>query len=250
MNMDYVNFNNQVTPPSILYKYRELNSYTLRSLSCNEVYFSKLKDFNDPFETEKLFFDTEFSKQVLPRNLEEAGVLCLCESVENLPMWAYYGNGLKGFVIGYDIETFLNKNTLKPVTPSAIERIPRGKYVYKVEYHDRDFSPINENSLINGPPKKREKEKQKMFATKAKAFKHEDEWRIVVEASPRLDPPRSWQGFGLYMHDINAIKEIIFGELISSEDERVIKKLMSQRQIVFKRARRVKNTYRIELENA
>lgn len=132
--------------PKSLYKYRDTNKYALNSLICNQVYFSDLKKFNDPFETEKLFAETQFSQKVLLRNVLEAGVLCLCEFANNLAMWSYYGDGLKGFAIGYDLKELLE--TLVPVTAKETERGTRWKYVYEVKYHNYCFDPIDETNEL------------------------------------------------------------------------------------------------------
>ena len=39
-----------------IYKYRDINKYTLKTLSNNELYFALPKQFNDPFDCKVNYF--------------------------------------------------------------------------------------------------------------------------------------------------------------------------------------------------
>jgi hypothetical protein len=234
VNIDYVRFvPSTINTPNILYKYRDLNKNSLSSLICNQVYFSKPQDFNDPYEPEKIFEDSDFGR-LLDKTVKESGILCLCSEPTSLSMWSYYASALKGFALGYS-----TTKLLESIAPKI------WKEVYEVNYDRKDINAIETNQIIQCDFEKKDPEKIKMFATKAGIFAHEKEFRIVIEPHPNFD----FYGYGLYDHASEAISEIIFGELISKHDEKTIREALKRRDINFKRAIRVKNEFKIEVEN-
>ena len=101
-----------LTLPDTVYKYRAVNDYVFKSLQDGQVWLAKPDTFNDPFEPERIFSGSTFS-DALARDVREAGVLCLCKRNDNLAMWSYYGNALKGIAIGYDLAKLVR--SLEPV---------------------------------------------------------------------------------------------------------------------------------------
>lgn len=234
MNINYVRLvPDTINVPSTLYKYRELNKNSLGSLLCNQVFFSKPQDFNDPYEPDKIYEDSTFGK-VLDKTVKESGILCLCREPTSLSMWSYYASALKGFAIGYNTE-----DLLKSIAPE------KWKEVYEIKYDIGEILKVETAQIIQSKYEAIDPEKIKMFATKASIFAHEKEFRIVVEPHPDFD----YVGYGLYDHKEEAISEIIFGELISQNDERTIREAVRGRDITFKRAIRAKNEFRIEIED-
>jgi hypothetical protein len=108
--------------PSTVFKYREVNQFLFSSLLLNQVWLAKPDTFNDPFEPERIFSGSTFS-DALARDVREAGVLCLCMRNDNVAMWSYYGNALKGVAIGYDLVNLVR--SLEPVTFTQNECSPR-----------------------------------------------------------------------------------------------------------------------------
>jgi hypothetical protein len=237
---------NSFEPPNILYKYRSMKDPFLQNLlTANEVYFSCLAGFNDPFELAKKLSGSTLEKPVR-RDITEAGVFCLCNSNDNLPMWSYYGDGLRGIAIGYDLHLLLS--TLESLIPNKLKGTELWKYIYRVRYSNQSFVPINEMNLLKNN-KSTEKTRTELFARKSAAFKHEDEVRIVFEPSPTYpDASKWWRGDGLYLHSPDAIKEVILGELISNTDEQKILDMLEGRDVVIKRAVRSKTEYKITIE--
>lgn len=231
------------TLPSVVYKYRGINELLYKSLILNQVWLAKPESFNDPFEPERLFSGTLFSK-ALERSVREAGVLCLCKSSSNLPMWSYYGDGLRGVTLGYDLEALLA--SLEPVEKSINDPSPRWKYVFDLDYCDAGFSEIDEMALLRNDHLT-DAVRQKMFATKSQAFLHEQECRIVVQPSPDSNPAFSWHGDGLYRHAPDALREIVFGELIADKDRQAIMQAVAGRKVVFMEAARDKNNFKINI---
>lgn len=229
--------------PDVVYKYRSINEFLFRSLLLNQIWLAKPESFNDPFETERIFSGTPFSQE-LDRDIRQAGVFCLCKSNENFPMWSYYGDGLRGVAIGYDLTELLR--SLNPVEPCGNECTSRWKYVFDLDYCDNGLSEIDERALLRND-KLTDVQRQKMFATKSEAFRHEQECRIVVQPSPNSKPEFAWHGYGLYGHHSSAIREIVFGELVSKPDREAIKQIMAGRDITFSNAVRAKKSFKIHV---
>lgn len=227
--------------PGIVYKYREVNEFLFRALLLNQVWLAKPESFNDPFEPERIFSGSKFSV-ALDRDIRESGILCLCKSNSNLPMWSYYGSGLRGIAIGYDLAELLK--TLTPTTPSASECTPRWKYIYDLIYTNEELAEIDEavllqNNHLTGI------ERQKMYATKSHAYSHEEECRVVVPPSPDSQQGFAWSGFGLYQHAPSAVREIVFGELTSLQDRQAIMQIMAGQDVRFFDATRTKQRFEI-----
>lgn len=233
--------------PGTVYKYRTVNEFLVQSLSLNQVWLAKPDTFNDPFEPERIFSGSPFS-DALARDVREAGVLCLCKRNDNLAMWSYYGEALKGIAIGYNMVSLARG--LEPVAVTQNECSPRWRYVYDMDYSDNGLSLIREMSLIDDQ-KERAREYQKMFATKAAAFDHEEECRVVVPPSafqPDQWPEDAWSGHGLYRHSPDALKEIVFGELVTDQDRQAITQIMVGRDVAFYDAVRDKSRFKIQIK--
>lgn len=229
--------------PELAYKYRNINKFLFRSLLLNQVWLAQPCTFNDPFEPERIFSGSAFS-QALERSVRASGVLCLCKSATNLPMWSYYGNGLRGLAVAYDMAELLK--SLVPVAPTANECSTRWKYVFALAYQADGLGEVDEMALLRNDALT-DAERQKMFATKSPAYEHEEEIRIVVQPSPDSTADFAWQGHGLYQHTPGALREIIFGELVSAEDQRAITEVLVGRDVVFRQAKRNKSSFSIHI---
>lgn len=232
-----MNYVNQIPKsfeiPKTLYKYRKLDKNSLNSLLCNNVYFSKPEDFNDPYEPDKIFENSAFGK-ALDKNVKLSGILCLCKEPVSLSMWSYYGAALKGFALGYDANKLIQS-----VAPT------RWKDIYEIYYEPSDITAINTEQIVKCDYNAIDPEKIKMFATKAEIFKHEKEVRIVIEPTPDFDQI----GYGLYNHSPESISEIIFGELMCPSDQETIRQALRDRKIIYKKAIRSKNKFEINIVN-
>lgn len=128
-----------------LYKYRPDNVHTLDILRNNELYFSFVEEFNDPFDCrvnivfpinkeqweanakehhieetvarkaikalEEINFDTEkIMQQYEKSNFRTITLYCLSEIRDNILMWSHYANSHRGICIGF--ETIVDQNSL------------------------------------------------------------------------------------------------------------------------------------------
>ncbi|MGH9968569.1 MAG: DUF2971 domain-containing protein [Pyrinomonadaceae bacterium] len=194
--------------PAKLYKYSGVSGRRLewirRLLVDSELYFTSPSTFNDPLDCRiSLHYDASalkveqywrhFVKQQFPgtpvrahkerikelvtdsrtlqgrerlnewflQQLDKNGIVCLGNSPNNVLMWSYYAEGHKGIAIQFNM------------APENLVAIKEQNITVEVKY-SRDFPRINfyESSLSDAVPG--------VFGTKAEAWKHEGEWRIVL----------------------------------------------------------------------
>jgi hypothetical protein len=235
--------------PKRVYKYRVINQRLFDLLQHNEIWFANLESFNDPFEPARIFSPTPYGN-ILKNDIANSGILSLCKSSLNLPMWSYYGDGLKGVAIGYNTEELLR--TLEPVHPDQNELSPRWRYVFDMKYDDNKLGSIIESNLLLNNAMT-DKERQKMFATKSNSYSHENEFRIVIQPESFFinnDVKSQWtESSGLYRYSQDSIEEIIFGELCTSQNRKHIKQILANKELNYKEVIRSKNDFTIELRD-
>lgn len=93
----------------------EMDEKRLRSLAKNELWLSNVSKFNDPYELKGMVIDrrkledsgcseAEINSLRELLNFSDYGVSCLsANSVDYLPMWAYYTNNHRGFCVEYEV---------------------------------------------------------------------------------------------------------------------------------------------------
>ena len=109
---------------TLLYKYRKVDENTLSIFINDEVYFSSVKSFNDPFDaqlnlfdglkafaenSEELKFPDDHSriKQICDdanKELADTGVFSLSSTNNQILMWSHYADHHKGICIGFSGE--------------------------------------------------------------------------------------------------------------------------------------------------
>lgn len=107
--------------PDKLYKFVWLDGsptddLKFKSLEEQNLWISKITEFNDPFEFKGYFINAaEFRKYGYPEAVikkyadcfdfsDEYGICCLSNTpIDYLPMWAYYTNTHRGFCIEYEV---------------------------------------------------------------------------------------------------------------------------------------------------
>ena len=199
--------------PRVLYRYAGASEVRLqwirRLLIASELYFTSPRTFNDPFdcrgvsiefaasplkarqhwrkEARSAYPDEPLRKQkgTIERLIAEArtsegrerlkksifdavaeqGVVCLSKQPANMLMWSHYAEGHKGIVVRFNMQTM-------PWT-SLLDLIP-------VQYGTQ-FPRVNWYEI-------REKHHPHMLilSTKALAWAHEEEWRLVMWVEPGM----------------------------------------------------------------
>lgn len=111
--------------PDTLYKFyslndnRKLNKQKFKTLQSKQIFMSKIKDFNDPFDGKAFFYDSNQLADI--KRLEHVGGriiddftafhrgTALTENNTNcMPMWAHYSNNHQGFCVAYDMKNPAN----------------------------------------------------------------------------------------------------------------------------------------------
>lgn len=187
------------SPPTSLFKYFQVNDYSLDSLRKGKLWLSHPKHFNDPYDC--LFsldfvewrkssedwmrkaFDKNYSRpkdfmsyapmktwvtKVLEKEANEllanVGVCSLTSNQYNLLLWAHYANNHKGFCVEYRVneESEFKKSLRKVVYENEYPQIRLKEFAVK-NFHER-----NDWAFY-------------MATVKANDWKYEDEWRLVTK---------------------------------------------------------------------
>lgn len=191
--------------PRHVYKYRDLGHYevapglshreALRSIFVdNKVWFASPDSYNDPFDCRvHLEFDPSIPANDgeavladLQRDVDGLGVFSVSTKQDDILMWSYYAGGHSGICIEFALmESFFSM--VQPVVYS--EEYPR------VRSSDPPIDRMRANLL-----------------TKAAAWKHETEWRVIDTKS----------GPGYRQFKPSLLTAVILGARISPEDESVV----------------------------
>jgi len=87
------------------YKYHSVNRYLFDLLVNQEFWFSKPKDFNDPFDTSQSNFQEykEWLVKSMKEDYEEKiGVCCFSLDPKSILMWSHYSDNHKGVCLKFD----------------------------------------------------------------------------------------------------------------------------------------------------
>jgi hypothetical protein len=233
-----------------LYKYRPDNEHTLDILRNNELYFSFVEEFNDPFDCrvsvvlptnkeqwethvmehhidenlagpvikwlELINFDTEkIMQQYEKSNFHTITLYCLSEIRDNILMWSHYANSHCGICIGF--ETMIDQNSLCIKTDDVtlnnhINPIyHRTLPADKVKYQSKRPEPYD--FLFSD-----HHHLYKFFNTKSIDWQYEKERRITM---PYRDISKR-----MIRYEKSALKEVIFGCKASDEFKQQVMKLI------------------------
>lgn len=247
-----------------LYKYRQINKWTLKSLSEKTIHFNCPTDFNDPYDcfvnvygrgseddwknfqqqnnysdTEiekfKRVFRTEESTNILNRKnlVQDIRVFCLSEEYDNIEMWSYYADNHRGICLIYKpvYEKFLllHKEDFDNQNPKIDSSLAM---LFKIEYSESMAKPMNHLKFDNS-------ELSKFFTTKKISWKHENEWRIVTTNKQlKINDPRCIDGH---------LQGIIFGSNCSESDLKLVKDAVAGQQLHFYTAEISPKEYKLNI---
>ena len=163
------------------------NKTKLKTLREDKIWFSSADQFNDPYEIKCMYIDERaLSEHGFPKNITGAYqslfdrirhsvyIASFSEnSIDSLPMWAYYANNSEGFCVEYDV-----------LSPKA---------VYKVSYEPKRIplaSLISHHFDIFTKADLDEKELEfyeavfiQQFFLKHSSWAHEKEYRMIYPVS-------------------------------------------------------------------
>lgn len=170
----------------VLYKYLDFNGGLLM-LKHHNLQFTNATKFNDPFDCHPALFDysnvpedqkrwpgTEFVSMKESLDMENlrnsTWICCLSKVYDSLLMWAYYNNH-KGICIGLDLDAVLKSchNRFYGLMFPSAKEVKYKDILQKPDYfHDHP-------SWID------------LLTTKAKAWEHEQEVRLITKNPPWID---------------------------------------------------------------
>ncbi len=237
-----------------LSKYSGFTSNFYKSLCSQELYFSNPTTFNDPFEPAVLVME-KTNDEFLISFLANTIMSCLCIDSDNLKLWSYYADGLRGICIEFDSESLI-QNLCKSIQLkyNSDKRIKDyglttdWLYGFYVKYSENNI-PLDFEEFLGSS----EEEKIKFFATKPKIFEGENELRLAILPKKERDPTsekagQKWfsknQGF---KYEKSAIKSVIFGEKADFENIKAVKNVLGD-SIDYKMAFAQPDNYSIKLK--
>lgn len=225
--------------PLHLYKYRSLRTkkdreHTLRILTHNEIYFTKCKEFNDPFDCNlHISVDGDFNthkaklrqhkpdlsekklnlqtlKDLQPENIrkcelkvnndirrinENIGIFSMSAKRDNLLMWSHYADYHRGICIEF-------KTTGGKLFGCDILNIDYDdKYPKFNVYDDMDLERV-----------------RKYTCTKSLDWEYEEEWRILYKRT----------GCQFFLSENEELSGVILGAHISRRNKELVLKCLSE----------------------
>jgi hypothetical protein len=237
--------------PPTLYRYRDFNGHTEKSICDGVQKFSRADTFNDPFDCQIRESGDFTSEQLLEalvqmgmrrvdastvilKNAQEgrelmwrlldsarhetmnrAGILCLSEKFDDILMWSHYANCHSGYVLGFEVKA----------DPTFFAPLFRIKYDenYPVFSHITEPQKIVEKGMI----------------TKSLRWNYEAEVRIIKHQ------------IGLIPYKKSALKEVILGCKVSDENQALMATWLATneyRHVTMKKARVSGSSYELIID--
>lgn len=159
-------------------------------------------------------------KDVLPKFLNETGILCLSSCNDSILMWSHYANYHKGFCIGFKNNIGVQENLIREVSYS--------------QARNNDFIPLYLFSQITTTEEAIDNLFKIFIFTKYIDWKYEQEWRIIGE-----------KGIAIYPQD--CIDSIIFGLKMPIEERNTIRYILKNQDVKFFEAIKSKQHFSIEI---
>ena len=196
--------------PDTLYKFyslnedKALNNKKFDTLQRKQIYLSKIKDFNDPFDSKAFFYDPSALshinglEHVNGRLIEDfsafhIGTALTSNNANCLPMWAHYSNNHQGFCVSYDMKAPENI-TLSGLTfqmQYTDERLDITSFMKK--YAEMISSTV-ENCMARGIKKIPMQDVSIVYVSnllgniKHSSWKYENEFRCTMGVEPQKSP--------------------------------------------------------------
>lgn len=221
-----------------VYKYRgtQFLERDVRTLTEDKIFASPFDQLNDPFEglfndqisSLVTFIERTFKvdgtevrerlKDVLDYKTK-LGIYSLSKCFKNELLWAHYGNAHKGFCIEYELNG-LKRNFLVPKTVNELD-VDYKKLPQKVT--PQDFK--NQALLL-----------KKLYATKSKEWKYEDEIRLVFDT------------FGPKKYHPSTLTGIYFGAEMKKVTRKFIIDSLTNRDVKFFEIKRIDGSFKLDRE--
>jgi DUF2971 family protein len=168
--------------PDRLFKYCSFKKEYVDSVVDSKIWFSKPKNFNDPFDCQIPFIISDLSGVIDA----ELSISCFSTKVNSILMWSHYADKHSGFCLEYDPhDMFILENRTGNHEP----------WISPVYYVDHIPPYKHKNSLY-------------LAVTKTNDWKYESEYRMLLENAD-----------GPFSHKPSLLKAVYFG--IKSEEKNI-----------------------------
>lgn len=208
----------------MIYKYFKFNENAILSLVNNELWASKLREFNDPFESLlTVEFDNREVQDAFDEYVSNKAVCCFSRDKANILMWSHYADSHKGFCIGIDEKIYENNNLLS-----------------NISYKELDSSDLKS---ITTPvcPGEINKNYEKLITHKHEDWKYEKEARVILELNEK-------NSLGKTLPLLEGqIKEVYFGCKMLEKHKMLIKKIMKSKVDYYQMGTSKKGFYLIDI---
>lgn len=212
-----------------IFKFRKIDKRTIESLLSGNVYFSKPSDFNDPFDCQLKVYKSlqqaisiadeakrsillevkkrfELNLPEINRDIENFGVFCAAQNLNNELMWAHYADSHKGICLTYKLpDSFLDdkKGVVLGTHPVDYVDDPLINWFLSNSWVYKDFNEVvTEMAIV-------------ILTNKAPCWSYENEGRVISRS------------YGLKNIGLESLKQVCFGLKTSQEDKELIHRILS-----------------------
>lgn len=223
---------NEMQDKSYLYKYQQVNKYSLNALINRQLFFAKPCQFNDPFDAQLLpedyinelgylgYSDTDLyinnANSYVCNELNTCGIVSLSKTCNDILMWSHYADAHKGFCLGFenDLQIYFKEHEWR-IENKPIRYLSHNEHPYRAIHSDY----ISKKRFNSGHGFLDQMELSSSLLEAAITIKHfswsyEQEVRIVSDFC------------GPHYFDKEALDHVILGMKISREDEMIICSLL------------------------
>ena len=186
-----------------VFKYYPPTDYNFDAIEKHYFYFSKAKRLNDPYDMSLKLINLSpqfknLSKRLFPNQWrdfsDDYGTCSFSKDGLNKPMWAYYADSYKGFVIEYDEDKFeeITQELRMPVGYCDVHYVdecpnfdtPKLKIPYRNIGEKEEQSFLLDSQTIKDP-KNLDRVFQYLWSIKEKSgWEHEQETRMILGNIP------------------------------------------------------------------
>ena len=198
--------------PDSLYKYCPFKTEYVDSVVNSMIWFSKPKNFNDPFDCQIPFVTSDLSGVIDA----ELSISCFSTRVNSILMWSHYADKHTGFCLEYN--------------PHDMFILENG-----IEQHEPWISPVY---YVDNIPPYKHKNSLYLAVTKTNDWKYEAEYRMLLE---NVDGP--------FTHEPKLLKAVYFGIKADNKDiSNFVKRNKDKDWLKYYRCVRPTSSFEIKIE--
>jgi hypothetical protein len=250
--------------PQLLYKYRRVDTYSLRILATKELYFAAPESLNDPLDcqlpvlalldqviasevagesknllsilrdfkvTNRATGDVELMHRTFETLPSSTGVLSLSRNPTDALLWSHYADGHRGFCIGFDPGYFTaltaswRQYGLLGASDVSYVEAPLDQFRDLWLQKARDIEAIRNASS---------KDKEAAISEFPESYKRDVIVTVLTTKSKHWMYEREYRAVkahsGVIAFPPSALREVVFGMRLPESDEMTIRTLLDHRE--------------------